>query len=217
MCTFWMSRPSNARLLVQRMQAALPNLRRHLTADRVVVMQACWLSCCVTKHSTLSSFIRPSSIGCSFHNRIGPGGIRRMIQQRTNVVNEQGVQEISDLLTICEFQSSVERNPNNTSINNCINILVRENLPDAFQVHRANLDHMASFLTLQNPITAASCHPRDIQKFGPIDEMIICSCCSVIISKTCRAVVGYVWPTFSSSDADTLGFHLETQASFIFP
>lgn len=46
--------------------------------------------------------------------------------------------------------------------------------PDAFQMHRANLDHMAHFLALQDPIASTAGHACDVQQFRAVDHMVIC-------------------------------------------
>lgn len=47
------------------------------------------------------------------------------------------------------------------------------NLPNTLQVHRADLDNMSHFFGLENTISSAAGHACNIQKLGPIDEVII--------------------------------------------
>ena len=46
-------------------------------------------------------------------------------------------------------------------------------LPHAFEVHGSNLDHMPHLLTLQDAISAATGHARDIQKLRAVDHVVI--------------------------------------------
>jgi hypothetical protein len=48
-------------------------------------------------------------------------------------------------------------------------------LPDAFQMHWANLNNVLLLLTLENTITAASGHTSNIEKFGAVNHMIVYS------------------------------------------
>lgn len=53
-------------------------------------------------------------------------------------------------------------------------IMSSKSVPDSFEVHRPNLDHMPSFLALQDTITPSSRHASNIEKLGAIDHVIVC-------------------------------------------
>lgn len=55
-------------------------------------------------------------------------------------------------------------------------LMVPGNIPDTLEMHRANLDHMAQLLALQNTITAATSHSRHIEQLGTVDHMVVCVC-----------------------------------------
>lgn len=67
--------------------------------------------------------------------------------------------------------------------------------PHAFQVHWPNFDNVPDFFTLEDAVATPTSHPRYIQKLGAVDHVVI----------------------FSASHADASGFHLEAEATFIFP
>lgn len=68
-------------------------------------------------------------------------------------------------------------------------------LPDTLEVHRADLDDVSRLLTLQDTISAASCHASDIEQLGTVDHVVV----------------------FTTSDAYAFGFDLETETALIFP
>lgn len=47
----------------------------------------------------------------SSHDLVGAGLVRGVVQQSTNVVNEQRVQELCDLLLVGEVECPLKRNP----------------------------------------------------------------------------------------------------------
>src|SRR5260370_35499407 len=46
--------------------------------------------------------------------------------------------------------------------------------PDALQMHWPNLHNMPHLFALENTISPASSHARNVQEFGAIDHVIIC-------------------------------------------
>jgi len=50
---------------------------------------------------------------------------------------------------------------------------IKDYIPHALQMHRANLNHMANFLALQDAIPSASSHASDIEELGPVDHVIV--------------------------------------------
>ena len=48
-----------------------------------------------------------------------------------------------------------------------------DHLPDAFEVHGPDLDHMPHLLALQDAVATTSGHSRDIQQLGAVDHVII--------------------------------------------
>ena len=47
-------------------------------------------------------------------------------------------------------------------------------IPNAFQMHRTDLDHMSRLFALQDSVSATSCHPSDIQQFSSVDHVVVC-------------------------------------------
>lgn len=46
-------------------------------------------------------------------------------------------------------------------------------LPDAFEMHRTNLDHMPCLFRLEYAITSATSHAGDIEQLSAVDEVVI--------------------------------------------
>lgn len=51
--------------------------------------------------------------------------------------------------------------------------LRRETVPDALEVHWADLHHMSRLLALENTITSTASHTRDVQQLCAIDHVIV--------------------------------------------
>lgn len=51
--------------------------------------------------------------------------------------------------------------------------LGQQYVPNAFQMHGPDLDHVPSLLRLQNAITSASSHPSNVEELCSIDEVVI--------------------------------------------
>ena len=62
--------------------------------------------------------------------------------------------------------------------------------PDAFEVHRTDLNDMTRLFTLQDTVSSASCHSCNVQKLGSVDHVVICGsqCC---IRFECQTVCAY--------------------------
>lgn len=62
------------------------------------------------------------SCGCAFqasvvgflHNHIGAVLVGRVVQQASDIVNKQWVEQISDLFLVRKFQRTLKRNPGNS-------------------------------------------------------------------------------------------------------
>ena len=50
---------------------------------------------------------------------------------------------------------------------------VKEDLPDAFQVHGPYLYYVLLFLGLEDAVSATSCHACDVEELGAIDHMVV--------------------------------------------
>ncbi len=51
----------------------------------------------------------------------------------------------------------------------------RARLPDSFQMHWADLDHVLLLLTLENAVTSASCHTSNVEELGAVDHVVVYS------------------------------------------
>lgn len=147
---------------------------------------------------------------CSGHHGIGAGLVRRVVQKGTDVVDEQRVERFCDPLLVGEFKRTLEWDPEVLWLASPEQRRL-EYSPDALQMHRPNLHHMPHFLALENSISPAPSHARNIQELSAIDHVIICLCISAVPSS------GASLHTFASGDADPFRLHLEAQASLVFP
>lgn len=113
------------------------------------------------------------------HHGIGAGLVRGVVQEGTDVVDEQRVERFRDPLLVREFQRALKWDP-------AVSWLAPpeqrelEYSPDALQVHRPNLHHMSHLLALEDAISPAPSHARNIQELGAIDHVIICVCISAV-------------------------------------
>lgn len=48
-------------------------------------------------------------------------------------------------------------------------------IPDPFEMHWPDLDHMSGLFALEDAVAAPSCHARNVEKFCSIDHMVVCS------------------------------------------
>lgn len=78
-----------------------------------------------------------------------------MIEQCTDVMNEQRVQLLSNLLLVGKLEGSLKGNP------------------DTLEVHGANLDNVSCLLALKDAISSTSRHAGDIEKLSSIDHVIV--------------------------------------------
>lgn len=114
----------------------------------------------------------------SSHDLACPSLIRGVVQKRTNVVNEQGIQKLGDLLLIGEIKSTLERDPasneqgQNKHKGGTYNRY--RHLPHAFEMHRTNLYDMANLFTFEDTIPATTGHSGNIEKLGAIDHVVVC-------------------------------------------
>lgn len=132
-----------------------------------------WSTRAIVSHLVLLLF---PTLG-SRHDLVSACLICRVVEQRSNVVHEQRVQHLGDFFFVGKIQCSLEGDP------------------DALQMHRPYLYHMAHLFALQNSISSTTRHSSHIEKLGAIDHVVV----------------------FSACHADTSGLNLETQATLIFP
>jgi hypothetical protein len=86
-------------------------------------------------------------------------------------------------------------------------------LPDTLQMHRANLHNMSNFLALENSVTAATRHSRNVQKFCAVDHVVIWKQFVSMVRELDR--VSQL--TFSAGNADAACLYLEAKAALVFP
>lgn len=51
----------------------------------------------------------------------------------------------------------------------------RVDIPNALEVHGANLDDMADFFTLEDAVSTAAGHSGHVEQLGAIDHVVVCS------------------------------------------
>jgi len=90
---------------------------------------------------------------------------------------KKGVKKLSNSLLVREIQRTVK------------------GYPDAFQVHRPNLDNMSGLLALENAVATSPRHAGDIQQLRTVDHVVV----------------------FSTRNTNALGLNLEAQAALVFP
>jgi hypothetical protein len=95
-----------------------------------------------------------------------------MIQERTDVMHEEGVQLLGDLFLVGEIKSSIKWNP------------------DTLQVHGTNLDNMTRLFALQDAIASTSGHACDVQQLCAIDHMVVYKSQSSARTKTTKCWIG---------------------------
>ena len=54
-----------------------------------------------------------------------------------------------------------------------INVMGQDSLPDALQVHGANLHNVANLFALENTVASATRHASHIQELGTIDHVVV--------------------------------------------
>ena len=74
-----------------------------------------------------------------------------------DVLHKQRVQGVGDSFSLGHDQGSLKRYPN------------------TLEMHRADLDHVPGLFGLQDPVTAASGHPGDVQQLSAVDHVVVCS------------------------------------------
>lgn len=83
-------------------------------------------------------------------------------------------------------------------------------------MHRPDLHHVANLLTLQDTISTAPGHSRDVQKLGPIDHVVIYTRSARTYPVSGQRKRG-TEHTLSSSDTDTLRLDLVAETALVFP
>jgi len=141
-----------------------------------------------------------------------------VVEESSDIVDEERVEQFGDLFFVGEFEGTLERNPTevNCELQSIANYELRiKDLPDTFQMHWANLDHMLLLLTLENAITSASGHTSNVKELGSINHMVVFS--NQQSKQIPFALRDKSRPTFSSSNTSTLDINLEAQGSLILP
>ena len=119
--------------------------------------------------------------------------VGRVVEQSSNVVDEERVKQLRNSLFVREIQRAVEGYP--VVVSAAQTLVVINNSPDAFQMHRTNLYYMPSFLALENTVTTTPRHASNVQQLRAVNHVVV----------------------FSPRHANTLGFNLETQTTLVFP
>jgi len=117
-----------------------------------------------------------------------------VVQQSTDIVNEQRVQKLGDFLFVREVQRAIEGYPVIVSIT-FFELQNRIGLPDTFQVHWTNLYNVSSLLTLQDTIATSTCHSGNVQQFCAVDHMVV----------------------LTPGHANAIRLDLKAEATFVFP
>lgn len=105
------------------------------------------------------------------------GMVNGVMEKSTNVMNEEGVEELGYFLFVGKFEGAFE------------------GYPHAFEMHRSDFHYVLLLLTLEDSITAASCHTNHIQELSAIDHVVI----------------------FSSGNTSPLDINLKTKRALILP
>lgn len=98
-----------------------------------------------------------------------------MVKQSTNVVNEEGIKKLGNLFLVGKVQSPLKRNPDVVLVTESGGSRLHQYVPDPLEMHRANLDDVAHFLTLQYAVTPSSCHAGHIEQFCAVYHVVVCS------------------------------------------
>jgi len=51
--------------------------------------------------------------------------------------------------------------------------MFRQNVPDSFEMHWSNLDHVAQLLALQDAIATPTSHASDVQQLRAVNHVVI--------------------------------------------
>jgi hypothetical protein len=97
-----------------------------------------------------------------------------MVKQTTDIVHEQGVEQISDLFLVGKLQSALKGDPAFVSIILDHNIHNKD-IPHSLQVHRANLHNMADLLALEDTVPTTSSHTSHVEQLGAVDHVVVYS------------------------------------------
>ena len=159
-------------------------MRAHRIVHRVMMMQ----------RRRLRGLRRPRIESAPFrtsHDASGTALVVWMVEQSADVVHKERVEKMGDLLSIRKVKRTLKGNPRRTSAqpNPTVRLNVtpppphvrqvpsknRAYVPDALEMHRADLDDVPQFLALENAISSTSGHASDIQELRAVDHMIIFS------------------------------------------
>ena len=105
----------------------------------------------------------------------GESAVDGVIQECSDVVNEEGVKQFGNLFLVGEFESTLKGNPGVRLLASIALNSAKRRSPNAFQMHWANLDYMLLLLALQNTVTSTTGHTSNIQKLSSVDHMIVFS------------------------------------------
>lgn len=163
---------------------------------------------------TLSRSTIEAALFCGSKNGACSWGIFWIVEEAANIVDEEWIKKLSYLFLVCEIKGPFVRNPKIVLVmlSSCNGLFY---LPHAFQMHWPYLDHVTCFLALENAIAATSSHASNVQKFCPIDHMIVCQV--EISSLSLPGYFVHVKLTFTACNADAFCFHLKAKTSLIFP
>ena len=146
-------------------------LATHAALHRVMMMQARGRLCRLWRTGRVNT-IHPSALcGCNYG--ICPGCVFGVVQQSTNVVNKQRIEQVSDLLLVGKVECSLERNPFPKLDDISLYFMSKINSPDSLKMHWANLDNMSGLFRLENAISTPAGHPCNIQQLRSVDEVVI--------------------------------------------
>lgn len=84
-------------------------------------------------------------------------------------------------------------------------------LPDAFEVHWADLDYVLQLLALEDAVSSSAGHACYVEELGAVDHMVIFLCQNLALKLDVRE------RTFTASNACTLDINLEAQCGLILP
>ena len=87
-------------------------------------------------------------------------------------MDEQRIQQLSDLLLVGEVKGSLKGNPTLISRRH-LGRIKEDHIPNTLKVHRTNLHYMADFFALEDAISSTTRHAGDIQQLCAVNHVII--------------------------------------------
>ena len=171
-------------------------LRDTRVAHRVVMSESWWLRAGRRAHVVRLLLWPTRSHRSSTHASL-TSLVSRVVEQSSNVVDEERVKQLCNSLFVREIQRAVEGYPVVVIVSPARKKkgIVSQNSPDAFQMHRTNLHYMSSFLALENTVTTTPRHASNVQQLRAVDHVVV----------------------FSPRNTNALGFDLEAQTAFVLP